>query len=199
MVIGHLHIPDLTELDGGTYVNSGDFINHFSYVKLDDTGVRLEYLRDQVSGRISCCIPAKDQGELTKNPAADQPDFYMSADEYDALDEPRKCYSIKRFSGGKRDNFLLIRIDPPIAPGEVEGFDSEISEVIVATRHQGATLFPISVWPLYVYVVLPAIPGINYRSKVIETEIGNLYLEAWAELFPTEDEARNKKMRWGYK
>jgi UDP-2,3-diacylglucosamine hydrolase len=45
VVIGHLHIPVLTELDGGTYVNSGDFINHFSYVKLDATGVRLEYLK----------------------------------------------------------------------------------------------------------------------------------------------------------
>lgn len=45
VVIGHLHIPVLTELNGGTYVNSGDFINHFSYVKLDETGVRLEYLK----------------------------------------------------------------------------------------------------------------------------------------------------------
>jgi UDP-2,3-diacylglucosamine hydrolase len=45
VMIGHLHIPRLTELDSGTYINSGDFINHFSYVKLDDDGVRLEYLK----------------------------------------------------------------------------------------------------------------------------------------------------------
>jgi len=45
VIIGHLHIPVLTELDGGTYVNSGDFINHFSYVKLDETGVRMEFLK----------------------------------------------------------------------------------------------------------------------------------------------------------
>lgn len=45
VVIGHLHIPIHTELDRGTYVNSGDFIKHFSYVKLDDSGVALEYLK----------------------------------------------------------------------------------------------------------------------------------------------------------
>lgn len=44
VIIGHLHIPVQTELDGGTYINSGDFINHFSYVRLDDSGVRLDYL-----------------------------------------------------------------------------------------------------------------------------------------------------------
>ena len=133
-----------------------------------------------------------------KNPEADNPDFYMSSDDYDLFDEPRKCYAIRRLSGKHRDDFLLIRIDPPIAPGEVEGFDSEISELIVATRHQGATLFPINEWPVYVHVALPVAPGRRYR-RVVETEIGDTYAEAWAELFPTEDEARNKKMRWGYK
>jgi len=41
-----------------------------------------------------------------KNPEADKPDFYMTSVEYDMLDEPRKCYIIRRFSGVKRDDFL---------------------------------------------------------------------------------------------
>ncbi len=42
--IGHLHVPVLKSLEGGTYVNSGDFISHFSYVRIDPQGCRLEYL-----------------------------------------------------------------------------------------------------------------------------------------------------------
>jgi len=133
-----------------------------------------------------------------KNHESDKPDFYMSANEYDALEKPRKCYAIRRFSGKRRDNYLLIRIDPPIAPGEVEGFDSEISEVIVATRHQGATLFPISEWPVYVHVALPVVPGRHYRT-VVSTQIGDIAAEAWARLYPTEEDARNKNHDCGKK
>jgi UDP-2,3-diacylglucosamine hydrolase len=43
-VIGHLHIPVLTQIGHGTYINSGDFIEHFSYVRLADGKVTLEYL-----------------------------------------------------------------------------------------------------------------------------------------------------------
>jgi len=44
VVIAHLHIPVLSEFDNGVYVNTGDFIKHFSYVKLNESGLSLEYL-----------------------------------------------------------------------------------------------------------------------------------------------------------
>ena len=132
------------------------------------------------------------------NPETDKPDFYMSSDDYDLFDEPRKCYSIRRFSGKFRDDYLLIRIDPPIEAGNVDGVDSEISEVIVATRHQGATLFPINEWPLHVHVLLPVVPG-RQHLRVIETQIGDLYSEVWAELYPTEEDARTKNLECGKK
>jgi UDP-2,3-diacylglucosamine hydrolase len=45
VIIGHLHIPILTRFEKGTYVNSGDFITHFSYVRCDGSDVSLEYLK----------------------------------------------------------------------------------------------------------------------------------------------------------
>lgn len=36
VAIGHLHIPVRKELDGGIYINSGDFIHHFTYARLAD-------------------------------------------------------------------------------------------------------------------------------------------------------------------
>lgn len=41
VAIGHLHKPILKIFDNGTYINSGDFIHHFSYVKIDDDGISL--------------------------------------------------------------------------------------------------------------------------------------------------------------
>ncbi|NOY89214.1 MAG: UDP-2,3-diacylglucosamine diphosphatase [FCB group bacterium] len=44
VVIGHLHLPVYTELEKGVYINTGDFINHFSYAKLSDGEINLLYL-----------------------------------------------------------------------------------------------------------------------------------------------------------
>ncbi len=45
VAIGHLHIPVLKRVDGGTYVNTGDFINHFSYARLAEGEITLEYIK----------------------------------------------------------------------------------------------------------------------------------------------------------
>ncbi len=45
VAIGHLHIPTLKGFGDGVYVNTGDFITHFSYAKLSEGKLSLEYLR----------------------------------------------------------------------------------------------------------------------------------------------------------
>ena len=44
VAVAHLHLPLLKQYDNGTYVNSGDFIKHFSYVRIADRKVSLEYI-----------------------------------------------------------------------------------------------------------------------------------------------------------
>jgi len=44
VVIGHLHIPTIKQFENGTYINTGDFIGHFTYVKVGGGVVRLEDL-----------------------------------------------------------------------------------------------------------------------------------------------------------
>jgi UDP-2,3-diacylglucosamine hydrolase len=44
VVIGHVHYPDLKRYDAGIYLNTGDFYHHFSYGKLDDGRLSLEYM-----------------------------------------------------------------------------------------------------------------------------------------------------------
>ncbi len=45
VAIGHLHIPVCRQFERGTYVNTGDFIHHFSYAKMVDGVIALEYLK----------------------------------------------------------------------------------------------------------------------------------------------------------
>jgi len=44
VVIAHLHIPICKNIGEGIYINTGDFISHFSYARLDDENISLEYL-----------------------------------------------------------------------------------------------------------------------------------------------------------
>jgi UDP-2,3-diacylglucosamine hydrolase len=43
VIIGHIHHPVLKQYDGGIYLNTGDFYQHFSYGKLADSGLTLEH------------------------------------------------------------------------------------------------------------------------------------------------------------
>jgi len=45
VVLAHLHMPILENLDRGIYLNSGDFIEHFSYAKFSSGKITLEYLK----------------------------------------------------------------------------------------------------------------------------------------------------------
>jgi UDP-2,3-diacylglucosamine hydrolase len=44
VAIGHLHIPTIQHYDNGTYINTGDFIEHFTYAKIADENADLANL-----------------------------------------------------------------------------------------------------------------------------------------------------------
>lgn len=44
VAIGHLHLPVFKQFGSGVYINTGDFINHFSYARMDENGISLKYM-----------------------------------------------------------------------------------------------------------------------------------------------------------
>jgi hypothetical protein len=91
-------------------------------------------------------------------------------------------------SGDSRDDYLLARIDPPVM-GQPFGLGGrDIDQVILATRHAGASLFPIEQVPVYVHVARPLVP-IEGRDLVHDDEMESI---AWAEIYDTEGAARAK-------
>jgi len=44
VIIGHLHHPILKEIKGGVYLNTGDFIENYSYGRMENGVISLEYI-----------------------------------------------------------------------------------------------------------------------------------------------------------
>lgn len=115
-----------------------------------------------------------------------KPDFYMTSNESKSLRSLRKCYVIKRIAAEGRDDYLLIRVSPPINGRDYGLVDQTLMEVIVAAHLVGITLFPIEEWPASVYVLRALIDHPEKRNTLREDE---LELLAWADLYKTEETA----------
>ena len=120
----------------------------------------------------------------------DHADFFMGSSEQLSLQTPRRCWRRQRLKSGNRsDDFLVIKVDPAI-PGKPFGYADDMDTVIVATRWEGDSLFPINTFPDRqppVYVCRILIDDIETRTEI---EYGDYELFAWAELYPSEAEAR---------
>ena len=117
-------------------------------------------------------------------------DFYLASSEGYGLEAPRACSVIKRLCGEKRDDYVLVSIDPPLI-GQVYGLGGrDIHHVIVATRHQGDSLFPIEEWPAFVHVARLLVP-FEGQDAIRVDEMESI---AWGELYETEEAARDKAM-----
>lgn len=46
VVMGHTHVPEIRKLDSGLYINTGDWIMHYSYVILSDGQFELKYFKE---------------------------------------------------------------------------------------------------------------------------------------------------------
>ena len=98
------------------------------------------------------------------------PDFYLASSEGYDMEEPRKCYKIKKLNGIKND-YLLIKIDPPIIGQKYGLGGKDIDKVLVFTRHVGASLFPINKWPVYVHIARLLIENPESFDKISPTRV----------------------------
>jgi len=115
------------------------------------------------------------------------PDFYLSsAGEYQPLTEPRGCWQKARLRDPARDDHMLVEIDPPLIGQSFGLGGKDITQLIVSGKHQGDGLFPITAWPLSVYVARILDDSIVKTGSFTR---GQVELIAWAMIFRTFDEA----------
>ncbi len=117
------------------------------------------------------------------------PDFYLTSSEGYGLEEPRKCWRVKRLAYGQRDDLALIEVEPAIIYQDPHEGNVSLKHIVIAPRHAGASVFSISEWPVYVHVARLKESISPDEAKVKDSNIENI---AWAELYPTEQDARRK-------
>ena len=105
------------------------------------------------------------------------------------MEEPRRCWRLRRLRTDGRDDLLLVRINPPLIGQKYGLGDLDIDRVVLAPRHRGASLFPVSEWPIYVHVARLTIELPEGHDSLRDEE---LELIAWAELYRTTEEARRR-------
>ena len=126
------------------------------------------------------------------------PDFYLTtAGEFPPLTAPRACTAIGRLRDNVRDDYMLVEVEPPISGTECGLAEREVvTQLLLASKWRGLTLFPVAEWPMPVYVMVAVDPAIvnarSFRSDQVR-------MIAWGTLHRTiEDAAKRAKEleRW---
>jgi hypothetical protein len=115
-----------------------------------------------------------------------QSHFFLSAEgENDDLRYPRACWRCQQLSDNIRDDYLLVNIAPAI-PGQRYGLgDKEITQLILASRHEGVTLFPVTEWPAHVYV-FRILDGALLKQAIFQPH--QVEMIAWGMIFRSASE-----------
>jgi hypothetical protein len=118
---------------------------------------------------------------------SDSPNFFLTtAGENSDLADPRACWTKGRLRDRNRDDYMLVEIDPPLI-GQGFGLGgNDITLLLLSTKLEGRTLFPITVWPEYVYVTRIVDPVV---LKTLTISADQVELVAWGFLYPSFDEA----------
>lgn len=121
-----------------------------------------------------------------KNFQVSIPDFYLISSEGYQLNHPIACFKNQKLFGSHPDGYMLCDIQPDLI-SQNYGINSEnICQVILANRHEGYSLFPISSWPAYAHVAIPLIQNIEEMDNINDSLIK---LIAWGELYSEKPES----------
>lgn len=77
-------------------------------------------------------------------------DYHLVSTELREPYEPRACRIVRRLRSERRDDLALLEVEPPLSRN-VHGTDEDVRRLILVSRLQGTSLFPVSEWPLAVY------------------------------------------------
>jgi len=98
--------------------------------------------------------------------------------------EPRRCRLVKRLRSELRDDLALVAIVPPL-PRETYGSEQDISELILASRHEGESMFPMSPLPIAVHICR-GLAGATPHKTIRSSELAILN---WGEISAVEGDA----------
>lgn len=116
------------------------------------------------------------------------PDFFLGSTEVDGdLARVRSCWRKGRLECPHGAGCLAVTADPPII-GQPFGLGgSDITDIIVSPHYEGDSLFPITQYPVHVYIYRALRPEVFEGKPWSEDDIEMI---AWGELYADAESAR---------
>jgi hypothetical protein len=117
------------------------------------------------------------------------PDFFLKSSEGSTLDGIRACWVKGPLVGQARPDSFWIEVDPPVRANKLGIGGPDLKNVVVATRHVGASLHPINESPVYVYVCRALRDEIFGEGKFTAKDVEQI---AWGEAYAMYSDASQK-------
>lgn len=120
--------------------------------------------------------------------------FYLASTEGPRPKQPWECHPLGRLSWYDRDDLMHISITPHI-PGNVyraSGVRGRIRELVIASRFEGHTLFPIIEFPLPVYIAVILNDTFRATGRARDNDLA---LADWGVMAASLEEARLEMYR----
>jgi hypothetical protein len=114
--------------------------------------------------------------------------LFLSSLESTRFEPVRNCVLVRRLRFDSGKECALVRLDPPVIG---QDFDSaeDIDLFLVTPRHEGARLFPVSEFPLFVFIGLPSEDVVG--ADVVTAK--DVVVIGWGELYRTAEDAREHR------
>src|SRR5438132_10011014 len=97
--------------------------------------------------------------------------------------------TISRLRGSVRDDHMLIQINPPLIGQRYGLADKDIVNLVLSSRFEGDSLFPVKQWPCHVYISRILDEKIE---KTLEFTRDQVEIIAWGIMFRALDEANRQ-------
>lgn len=113
-------------------------------------------------------------------------DFYLISGELGPQEayEPRACRIRRRLRNTVRGDIALVEVDPAI-PTAAYKTDKPLSELLLASKWQGVSLFPVTMWPTPVYVGRLAHPAAPVPENIDDAFV----VLDWGLVYPSREQA----------
>jgi hypothetical protein len=80
--------------------------------------------------------------------------YFLSSMDSARFESVRECVLVRRLRFDTGKSCALVRLSPPVN-GQEFNVGGDIKLVILAERHEGETLFPIGMFPCFVFIARP--------------------------------------------
>ena len=114
-------------------------------------------------------------------------DIYLVSTELKVPYKPLKCNIIRRLKNKFRNDLALVQLSTPL-PMEVYNTQHRIDEVILASRFEGDTLFPMPGSPVPVYICSADV-SIDQGDGMIKDD--KLHILDWGKVYKQIEDGKS--------